>query len=204
MFRKDNVFSYRLFQKRLFAFSFFGVLGLVLLLIAYYLLFLQDADFFVLDALRSLISHMISQIRAATLLGVFYSSSIGGLFFVIMSMEGLFITFLDAGHDPWLLILVYLSGLVLSYSVNYLLGAHLAEFSKRLITPKKFYRIKGLISRYGVLAIFVFNVLPLPSQPLAAILGVFKYSKPRFYTFFILGQFVKYLAIVFGYIYIFS
>jgi membrane protein YqaA with SNARE-associated domain len=74
----------------------------------------------------------------------------------------------------------------------------LAGVSKKIITSKKFYKIKGLINIYGAGAIFVINALPLPSQPLAAILGVFKYNKTKFYLFFLLGQFVKYGAITLG------
>ena len=71
----------------------------------------------------------------------------------------------------------------------------LSGISKKLISPKKFYRLKGLTNKYGALTIFFFNALPLPSQLLSVILGVFRYNKTRFYVFFLFGQIVKYAAI---------
>ena len=58
-------------------------------------------------------------------------------------------------------------------------------------TMKKFYKTKGILNRYGSLAVFSFNALPLPSQLLSVILGVFRYNKTRFYVFFLSGQAVK-------------
>ena len=103
-----------------------------------------------------------------------------------------------ARPPPFMLVGIYLFGLVLSYTINYYLGMRLANLVQKAITPKKFYKIKGIINKYGVGAIFVFNVLPLPSQPLSAILGVFKYNKTKFYVFFVLGQLIKYSAIIIG------
>ena len=120
----------------------------------------------------------------------------------MLPLEALFITFLIGGQNGLLLILIYVFGFICSYTLNYYIGYKLSEISRKLITPKKFYKIKGIINRYGSGAIFAFNLFPLPSQPLAAILGVFKYNKPRFYTLFILGQVFKYSIITIGYFYI--
>ena len=111
-------------------------------------------------------------------------------------MEAVFLTFLKAGYSPFILVGIYVFGMIIAYTINYYLGMRLATITQKTITPQKFYKIKGIINKYGVLAIFLFNVLPLPSQPLSAILGVFKYNKAKFYTFFILGQITKYTIIV--------
>jgi membrane protein YqaA with SNARE-associated domain len=59
-----------------------------------------------------------------------------------------------------------------------------------------------LVNKYGMATVFVFNVLPLPAQPLATVLGVFKYNKAKFYLAFILGQGIKFSAIALAYFYI--
>jgi membrane protein YqaA with SNARE-associated domain len=137
------------------------------------------------------------------LLGAFYTSLFGGLFFVFLPMEAVYIRYLKSGFSPFLIILVYVGGFLFSYTANYYIGLKLNNVSKKIISPKKFYKIKGIINRYGAWAIFGFNVLPLPSQPLSTILGVFRYNKKRFYLFFLLGQLIKYTAITVAYIYIF-
>ena len=73
-------------------------------------------------------------------------------------------------------------------------GKHL-----KLISPKKFYKLKGLLNKWGSLAVLLFNATPLPSQHLSVILGVFRYNKTRFYVFVFLGQLIKYLYITAGY-----
>ena len=203
VFTKDALFGYNLKKKRLSSILTITLLLLLAILICYYVIFLKNSDKLFVLIINSFFAHILVHVKGATFLGVFYASLFGGLFFVIMPLEAVFVAFLRAGHSPFILIPIYVSGLVISYTVNYLIGMKLTEISKKLITPKKFYKIKKVINRFGAPAVFVFNVLPLPSQPLAAILGVFKYNKTKFYFFFVIGQVIKYTLITMGYIYIF-
>ncbi|MCA9477583.1 MAG: VTT domain-containing protein [Nanoarchaeota archaeon] len=195
-FSPDVMFDYNLKEKRRFAYTTFAVLGLILIIAILYILVLQNTDIALITAIKKGILHIINNIKDKTLLGVFYASSIGGLFFVTISLEAVFLTFLKAGFPPAVLVGMYLFGLTISYTINYYLGMRLASLSQKAITPQKFYKIKGVLNKYGVMAIFFFNVLPLPSQPLSAILGVFKYNKAKFYAFFLLGQTIKYSVMV--------
>ncbi|MCB9361980.1 hypothetical protein H6504_00960 [Candidatus Woesearchaeota archaeon] len=192
----DAMFTYNQKSKRTFSVMLIIVVTVLALLVTYYAMFLRHSESPIILAINMFFGHIIGEITASTQLGLFYAAMFGGLFFVIMSMELLFITFFDAGHHPAVLISMYLLGMTVAYSVNYLIGMRLGGISKKIIGPQQFYKIKGVINKHGGLAIFVFNVLPLPSQPLSAMLGVFKYNRPRFYTFFLLGQGVKYTAIV--------
>lgn len=191
-------FEYNLKKKRRFAYTTFFILGLLFVLALLYILVFQTTEMGIVSNVRSAVLHIFGEISNKTLLGLFYTSAIGGLFFVTISLEAVFLTFLDAGYSPVVLIGMYLFGLFISYTINYYLGLRLRSLVQKAITYKKFYKIKGFINKYGTGAIFVFNVLPLPSQPLSAILGVFKYNKVKFYIFFLLGQFVKYTVIVIG------
>lgn len=195
-FSPNVMFDYNLKEKKRFAYTTFVILGLIIALAVVYILVLQNTNNTFILAVKNAIIHIINSIKEKTLLGVFYASSIGGLFFVTISLEAVFFTFLKAGYSPFLLVGIYIFGLVLSYTINYYLGMRLAKLTQKAVTPQKFYKIKGVLNKYGVLAIFFFNVLPLPSQPLSAILGVFKYNKTKFYTFFLLGQIIKYSIIV--------
>ncbi|RMF07264.1 hypothetical protein D6764_00230 [Candidatus Woesearchaeota archaeon] len=171
----------------------------LLLLTLYFFLFADASSLPFVSLLNSAASKVIAEISGRTLLGAFFASLFGGLFFITVPTEAVFIMFLKADLNPYLLFFVYISGFVLSYTLNYFVGLKLAGLSKKIITPRKFYRIKGYINRHGALAVFVFNVLPLPSQALTTILGVFRYNLARFYLFFLLGQAIKYSLILLSY-----
>lgn len=129
-------------------------------------------------------------------LGIFLLAFTGGLFFLFLPVDLIFLNFLRSGVDPFLLSGVYLLALIMAHSLNYLIGARLSSLSKKLIPPKKFYTMKGLLNHYGPVVIFVVNALPLPSPMLSAILGTFRYNLFRFYLLFIPGQAVLYGSIL--------
>ncbi|MFH1589487.1 MAG: hypothetical protein ABIB43_02890 [archaeon] len=201
-FSKNNMFSYNLTKKRFFLLIVTIILIALAAFVVVYLTVLRESDFIVITILKAFFNHIILNIKSGGLLGAFYTSLFGGLFFVFMPMEVAFIAFIKSGSYPALVIALYVLGMFFSFTINYYIGMKLTDISKKIITPRKFYKIKTVINKYGALAIFVFNVLPLPAQPLSAILGVFKYNKARFYFFFILGQTIKYTFITIGYFYI--
>lgn len=175
----------------------FGILVFFSLVLSYFLV-LRNSDSPGIILFRNIISHIMSNISGSTLMGILYTSLIGGLFFIFLPMEVLFTRFISSGRPFITVLALYLLGLSIAYTANYFIGAKLANISKKVITPRKFYAIKGKVNKYGAATIFIFNALPLPSQLLAAILGVFKYNKTRFYVFFLLGQLVKCSAIAGG------
>ncbi|MFT4303929.1 MAG: VTT domain-containing protein [Candidatus Woesearchaeota archaeon] len=195
-FAKDNIFTYNISKKRLFGiFVIFG--GIFLLLMASsYFFFFQYLDNSFVRAVNLFFGHIFSHMTNITLLGSFYVALFGGLFFVYAPIEALFATFVSR-HNPFLVTFFFVCGFLISYSINYLIGFKLAELSKSLIGARKFYKVKVKLNKYGSLAIFMFNALPLlPSQPLSTMLGIFKYNKTRFYFFFLLGQLSKFTVII--------
>jgi membrane protein YqaA with SNARE-associated domain len=193
-FAENALFSYN--QRRKAVYGILLVLGVVvgLSLVAYYFLFLRQADFAAIRFLNTIGGHVKFHVANSTMLGIFYTAAVGGLFFVSIPLEVLFFRYLSA-HPPILVFFLFHVGIVLAFTVNYQIGARLSEASKKLISPKRFYRIKGMINRHGVLAVYLLNVMPFTSQPLSALLGVFRYNKVRFYIFMLLGQLTKFGAI---------
>jgi membrane protein YqaA with SNARE-associated domain len=201
----SNVFQYNRAEKLRFALFTFGFGLLIILLFGTYLLFLKEQDIGVINFVKDLAANIQTHIEQGTINGVLYASIFGGLFFVTIPMEAVFVSFLEAGTKPVLLVGLFLFGFLISFTINYIIGLKLDHFSKKIITPQKFYKIKGILNKYGVIAIFVINVIPfLPSQPLSTILGVFRYNKAKFYVSFLAGQLIKFAAIAIGYIYIFQ
>ncbi|MEE9525869.1 MAG: VTT domain-containing protein [Candidatus Woesearchaeota archaeon] len=194
-FGESKIFKYNKFNKVLFGTGVIIIVLFLILLITSYL-FLKDSNIWLFKNLNFLISHFTKHISGASLLGALYSTMIGGLFFLSIPLELLFIKFFNSGRPIMIILLFYFIGLFISYSINYFIGLKLSGVSKKLISPKKFYKLKGILNRHGAWAIFVFNAIPLPSQLFAAILGVFRYNKTRFYVFFLLGQLTKYVGLI--------
>ncbi|MBN1275726.1 VTT domain-containing protein [Candidatus Woesearchaeota archaeon] len=202
-FSATAMFQYNRQRKFRFAFLLYVVLFFIAMFAASYFLFLQHKDIAFLEFFRGIIAHITQNIDAGTLLGVLYASLFGGLFFITIPMELVFISFLRAGTNPYFLLFTFIGGFIISFTANYYIGVKLDTFSKKVISPKKFYKIKGVLNRYGSWAVFAINAIPfLPSQPLSTVLGVFKYNRVKFYVYFVSGQFLKYAAIAITYIYI--
>jgi membrane protein YqaA with SNARE-associated domain len=190
-FKETKIFSYNRLDKAVFGIAVILAAAFIFLLIATYF-FLKDSDILVFRIMNTIISHISTQIAGSSILGILYTTLVGGLFFISIPLEVVFVKFLKAGH-PYLIIMIpWFLGLAASFTVDYYIGYKLSGLSKRLISPKKFYKLKGLINRYGALAVLFFNATPLPSQLLTVILGVFRYNKTRFYIFFLAGQAAKY------------
>ncbi|MGM5484759.1 MAG: hypothetical protein ACQEP1_02705 [Nanobdellota archaeon] len=203
-FSRLGLFSYNLEEKRKFwiktAVTFFAIIAVVVL----YIVFLRNTTHPILSIPHKIISHIGQQISGQSLLSVFYTALFGGLFFFIIPMEGFFIAFLSQGHNPVLAILLYLTGMFISFNINYFIGLRLRELSKKIISTRKFYKIKATINKYGPPGIFIFNILPFPAQALSAIIGVFRYNRIRFYVYFIAGQGAKYAIISTFYVLVIS
>jgi membrane protein DedA with SNARE-associated domain len=177
----------------------FGAIALglfILLIIITYLTFLRKLDFFQDTIITTFLRHISSHVTSFNLLGSFYIALFGGLFFIFMPMEAYFVNSLRYNH-PALLFIVFLTGMLISYSLDYIIGMKLSKISRKVVSPKKFYKIKSYINKYGKMAIFLANLIPfLPSQQITFISGVFRYNKMRLFVFTISGQVIKMICVI--------
>lgn len=206
-FTTTALFQYNKKNKRRFALFLYGTLALLIIIAASYFLFFKHQDIWFFSAIEELVEYFSIAISSGSALGVFYVAFLGALIFppFPFPLEPYFVLFLARGVNPYLAILVYLAGLMLSFTINYFLGLKLDSFAKKVIAPKQFYKIKGFLNHYGVYTIIVINLVPfLPAQPLSTILGVFRYNKAKFYLYSFIGLFLKFTIIALGYIYIFT
>ncbi|MCG6169182.1 hypothetical protein LFX25_15165 [Leptospira sp. FAT2] len=196
-FRKDEIFSYH--KKRNFysGLIFLGSVFFAVILLSLTASGLLKLEIPGLEAIQKLVLYISKEIRKPSLLGVFFTTLFGGLFFFYLPIEFLYIRAAYSKLDGSDLVILHILGLAISFTINYFLGRIAARACIKLISPKKFYRMKGFLNRYGVLAIFAFNALPLPAPILSAVLGVIRYKKKIFYPVFIAGQSAQCVAILF-------
>ncbi|MBC8494537.1 VTT domain-containing protein [archaeon] len=199
----DTIFSYNLSRKRWFVASSIIIIALIIAAAITYFLFLKGTDIAGVKTFEAISKHILWNVKHTTLLGALYTSLIGGLFFIFMPIEAVFIAFIRSDSNPAVIIMTFICGFIFSYTLNYFIGMKLSNTTRRIIGPKRFFKIKIMLNKYGAGGVFLINVIPiLPSQTLAAILGVFKYNKTKFYIFFLTGQITKYILITIAYLYI--
>lgn len=189
MYEKE-IFEYNQNKKKLFG------IWLITTLIVLIIISTIFTQFNLLEGtwIEKLIISIGSEIESNSLWGLFLVSLFGGLFFLPIPLE---VTFIRAAteNNPWVCIPIMLSGLLISYPLDYMLGSKFSSFSRKLISAKQFYNIKAKINRHGKYAIFFFSALPAPSQAVTFICGVFKYNKIRYFVFSLTAWIIKLCAI---------
>lgn len=193
---RDNVFEHSKVTKKIEGIIkiFLGVL-FVLILIA------QFSGLTKGTFIDSILSFIYQQFSGKTIMGVFLIGLIGGLFFLSVPIEVLFVNALhQVNLDSFVLGALVFIGLAISYSINYLLGYYLLSVATKMMSPKQFYGIKSKLNKYGSWFILLFNLFPLPSQGLTFVCGVFRYNKLRYFSLWTIAWFLKILVliIVFG------
>ena len=195
---QNAVFEYNSKQKFVNGLMLVGFIFFAAFFISLYFLYFNKLNI-KLSFLDSIMIFFKNQISNYTLLGIFMISFVGGLFFIPLPMEIIFARYIAKSPNPLSVFFVYMFGLTLSYSLDLLMGYKFSGISKKLVSTKKFYQIKCKINKYGKFAFFLTNILPLPSQLVGFILGVFKYNKAKYYIQFWVGQSIK-LLIIMGFV----
>ncbi|MFW5872126.1 MAG: VTT domain-containing protein [bacterium] len=138
-----------------------------------------------------IMSFVKTQIASRSPFGVLLTGMIGGLFFITFPIEIAYVAAISITKNPWSYFFIMLGGLAISYSFNYIAGFWLSKVATNIISAKQFYKIKSKLNRYGNWLILLFNILPLPSQPLTFICGVFRYNKYRYAILWLIGWGIK-------------
>lgn len=200
---QENLYEYNKQTKILNGLILIAFLIFVIIISLSFYLYFNKLDLFQGTFIEAGVTYFKWQIANYTYIGVFMTAMIGALFFVPLPMEILFATFIIKNQNPYAVLGIYLLGLTIGYSLNLIMGYKFSNFSRNLISTKKFYQIKSKINKYGKYAVFLVNALPLPSQIVSFILGVFKYNKTKFYVQFWAGQGVK-LIVIMGFVLLFK
>jgi membrane protein YqaA with SNARE-associated domain len=191
----SSIFEYRKKTKHMNAVLLsVSLLGIALaVLLFYFFPFEMDRKN---NYLGDIFHTILSAIQEKTYIGLSLTSLFGGLFFLIFPLELYFFASLSEFPNPWFSFSFYYLGILAAQSLNYWFGLRASRFCKVLIPPKKFYKLKGSLNRWGIWMIFFMNCLPLPSPILSTVLGAFKYSFRRFFLVMALGSFLLYSGMI--------
>ena len=146
--------------------------------------------------LNSLIAHISAEISQVSSIGLLYMGLLGGLFFVPIPLEPLFLLGLKNGNPGIWSMFLTLAGFSTSLVISYALGAKLSSYLITIIDKKKLYDIKRKVNKYGSGVIFLFGLAPLPIPILSFALGIARYNLLRMCVYAFSGLIIKFLIMI--------
>ena len=146
----------------------------------------------------SLYKHAISQIEGRTLLGLFYANFFGGLFFVFLPVEIIYVYYTLLDHNDLIIFLVSMVGIMLGMAINYGVGRILGSTVLKFALRKKFDWLTNLNDKYSAWIIVIGNAVIFPAQLYALIVGVTKYPFKKYMLYTALGRTIKYVLLTVG------
>ncbi len=124
----------------------------------------------------------------------------GYLFFILATVELLFIHMILLEHSPSILIFLAVTTAVIAQAIDYHIGKLASKKVIRDVIGEKRYELsRGRIEKFGDPAIFLFNLFPLSSPILILVAGMIKYDYKKVLLYSIPALTIKYtfLAIMF-------
>jgi membrane protein DedA with SNARE-associated domain len=120
----------------------------------------------------------------------------GYLFFLIMPVEIAFIYYLQGDINVIALNAVALGTALFSQTIDYAIGVLLSDrIIDSLIGRRRYEKAEAEIRKYGNIAIFVFNALPLSSPVISLAAGMLRHRRRDAVIFTLSGLIVKYLVL---------
>ncbi len=178
-----------------------SMIGLAIVSLVFYLLFVlfkeQVIDYLTqYPTMLALYEHMEYNITENTLLGLFYISFLGALFFVSIPVEFVAVFYFTLDYNPLLIIAVVTLGNTLGQVFDYGVGAIAGVFGKRYF-EHKMGDFSHHLHKYGGWMIFFGNLVPFPIELISIALGAIHYNLGRFTLFTFLGKLGKFMGIYF-------
>lgn len=143
-----------------------------------------------------------AQIEGRTLLGLFYASFFGSLFFISLPVEVIFLYYLGLNYYVVQIITVVMIGNILGMLFNYGFGRLIGERIVKYFMKENYGKFRKKIEKAGALLILIGNIIPFPIEPLAVFLGAVKFRFSSFIMWTGIGKFIKFIILAFGYTYV--
>jgi membrane protein DedA with SNARE-associated domain len=120
----------------------------------------------------------------------------GYLFFLFMPVEIAFVYYLQGDINVIALNAVALGTALFSQTIDYAIGVLLSDrIIDSLIGRRRYEKAEDELRKYGNIAIFVFNALPLSSPVISLAAGMLRHRRRDAVIFTLSGLLVKYLLL---------
>lgn len=135
---------------------------------------------------------ILEEIGKNSLLGLFYLSLFGSLFFISVPIEIVFIYYLSLGYSPFMVLLIASVGSLIGLIFDFLFGFVLGERVLKFFLKDKYDKFKKLVDRFGGFIIFFGNLLPSPIELATVVFGAARFGFRKFVVYSLLGRVAKF------------
>jgi membrane protein DedA with SNARE-associated domain len=192
------VVSFLILRKKEPRKKFFIFMFIIALIVCIYFLRHYILDFFRgIPFLWSIIGPIFSEVQKGSLLGLFYLTFFGSLFFISIPAELSILYYLGLGHNPALVIIITIIGNLSGHIVDYMFGRVFGENLINYFLKNRFDGLRGIFDKIGGGIIIVGNILPFGSEVIVIVAGSIKYNFKKFLIYSVVGMTVKYCGMFF-------
>lgn len=142
-----------------------------------------------------------SEIAARSLLGLFYASFFGALFFITLPVEIIFLYYLGLNYYVVQVLVITLLGNLLGIAFNYFIGWIIGPKSLKWFLKKKYAGFHRKLEKAGGFIVIVGNIIPFPIELFTVFLGAARYGFVRLMIYTAFGKLVKFGLLWLGYKY---
>jgi membrane protein YqaA with SNARE-associated domain len=173
--------------------KFFFFLFLIIFLLSLYVFrsnilnFLKSIPF-----VWNIVGPIITEIASNSLLGLFYLSTFGSLFFISIPIEFVFIYYLTLNYNPFVVLLIATLGSIIGLVFNYCFGFILGEGILKYFLKDKYDNFKKLLEKFGSFLVFAGNIIPSPIELASVVFGAARFSFKKFVVYSLLGRVFKF------------
>jgi len=142
-------------------------------------------------------NHLADNIGKNTLLGLFYMSLAGALFFIPFNSDIVFFYYLTLNINPFLIIFISIIGGVLGHIIDYLFGRLVGVFLLKKFMKENFEKYSKKIENWGAFLLVPGNILPIPMDILSVFYGAFKFNFKKFFWLTLIAKTIKFILFYF-------
>lgn len=194
--RKEKIKKYSKWGLWIFIALIIYVLWAKLNIVDWILSFLQKSD-----TLWMIYKIFETEVESKSLLGLFYISFFGSLFFISLPLEVIFLFYLGLNYTVFQIMTVIIIGELIGTVINYFIGLFVGEKAMEWLLKKQYSDFKFKINRAGAFILLVGNIIPFPIDIFVLVLGTVKYNFRRLIIYTILGKLIKLTLLYLGYVY---
>ncbi len=141
------------------------------------------------------------EIASRSLLGLFYASFFGALFFITLPVELIFLYYLGLNYYFVQVLVITLAGNLLGIALDYFVGWLIGTRILKWFLKEKYDGFHRKIEKAGAFIVIIGNIIPFPIEPFTVFLGAVRYGFFRLMLYTFLGKLVKFGLLWLGYKY---
>ncbi|MEM7821020.1 MAG: VTT domain-containing protein [Candidatus Aenigmatarchaeota archaeon] len=173
----------------------------ILIIAAALVYFLFHAQLFAAIKANPATASIFREITGQTLLGLFYISVFGSLFFIFFPAEVPFIYYCLLGHNPLIVAIIAVVGNLVGLAFNYTIGRLVGQGLLQRWLKQKYLTWLKWTDKWGAALIVFGNSVPFPIEPASLVIGGLKYPFGKFLKWSAVGRMLKYLLVWLVFVY---